>query len=142
MSYENSPGFVVVLLTLAGSSTVSLLREREAVTMEQLLISPSKNYLLMLVKIVPFSLTGLGELVVTVAFAKNWYHLPMIGNVPLFVLSTIICLFTKLGVGPLISVSAHTRQQALFMNWFVMMLVLLMPGFRFFIENMQSSLNT
>ena len=132
------PGIIVFLLTLAtsGLSAAALVRERENGTLEQLLVSPLKKYELVLGKLIPFAVIGLMELVVAVVFARIWYQIPMNGNLPLFMLFTIIYLFTSLGIGLLISASVHTQQQALFLSWFVMMFVLLMSGFMFPIENM------
>ena len=132
------PGIIVFLLTLAtsGLSAAALVREREIGTLEQLLVSPLKKYEIVLGKLIPFALIGLIELVLAVLFAKLWYHIPLAGNLILFLIFTLIYLFTSLGVGLLISASVHTQQQALFMSWFVMMFVLLMSGFMFPIENM------
>ncbi len=132
------PGIIVFLLTLStsGLSAAALVREREIGTLEQLLVSPLKRFEIVLGKLIPFAAIGLLELVVAVIFAKIWYHIPILGNVPLFLLFTIIYLFTSLGIGLLISASVHTQQQALFLSWFVMMFVLLMSGFMFPIENM------
>jgi ABC-2 type transport system permease protein len=132
------PGIIVFLLTLAtsGLSAAALVREREIGTLEQLLVSPLKKHEIILGKLIPFAIIGLIELVIAVVFAKLWYQIPLVGNLILFLMFTVIYLFTSLGVGLLISASVHTQQQALFMSWFVMMFVLLMSGFMFPIENM------
>jgi len=132
------PGIIVFLLTLAtsGLSAAALVREREIGTMEQLLVSPLKKYEIILGKMIPFAAIGLAELFIGVTVAKLWYHIPIAGNLALLTLFTLIYLFTSLGLGLLISASASTQQQALFMSWFVMLFVLLMSGFMFPIENM------
>jgi ABC-2 type transport system permease protein len=132
------PGIVVFLLTLAtsGLSAAALVREREIGTLEQLLVSPLKKHEIILGKLIPFAVIGLIELVIAVVFARLWYHIPMEGNLLLFLLFTLVYLFTSLGIGLLISASVQTQQQALFLSWFVMLFVLLMSGFMFPIENM------
>lgn len=132
------PGIIVFLLTLitSGLSAASLVREREIGTLEQLMVSPLKKHEIILGKIIPFAIIGLGEALISLAFARVWYHIPMAGNLFLFLGITLAYLFTTLGMGLLTSVFARTQQQALFMNWFVMLFVLLMSGFMFPIENM------
>ncbi len=132
------PGIIVFLLTLitSGLSAASLVREREIGTLEQLMVSPLKKHEIILGKIIPFAIIGLGEALISLAFARVWYDIPMAGNLFLFIGITMAYLFTTLGMGLLTSVFARTQQQALFMNWFVMLFVLLMSGFMFPIENM------
>lgn len=132
------PGIAVFLLTIVTSllSAMGLVREREIGTLEQLLVTPLKKYELLVGKIIPFAILGFIELAIALAFARVWYHIPIIGNLLLFALFAIIYLFTTLGLGLLISASSHTQQQALFMSWFFLVFMFLMSGFVFPIENM------
>jgi ABC-2 type transport system permease protein len=132
------PGIVVFLLTMVTSlvSAMGLVREKEIGTLEQLLVSPVKKHQLMIGKIVPFSVLGFIELGLGLGFAKAWYHIPMVGNLGLFGLFTLIYLFTTLGIGLLISAAAQTQQQAMFMTVFVLFFFIIMSGFIFPLENM------
>jgi ABC-2 type transport system permease protein len=132
------PGIAIFLLTIITSliSAMGLVREREIGTLEQLLVAPIKKYELIIGKIIPFAIIGLFEMAIAVAFAKLWYHIPIVGNLALFFIFAVIYLFTTLGVGLFVSATAHTQQQAMFMAWFVMIFVFIMSGFMFPIENM------
>jgi len=132
------PGIAVFLLTLVTTliNAMGLVREREIGTLEQLLVAPIKRHELLIGKIIPFALLGLLELGLAIAFARVWYQIPLVGNLGLYLILTIIYLFTTLGIGLLVSASAHTQQQAMFMTWFLLMFILLMSGFLFPIENM------
>ncbi len=132
------PGIAVFLLTIVTSllSAMGLVREREIGTLEQLLVTPLKKFELLIGKIIPFAILGFIELTIALAFARVWYHIPIVGNLLLFALFAVVYLFTTLGLGLFVSASAHTQQQALFMSWFFLMFMFLMSGFVFPIENM------
>ena len=140
LEYKNYmiPGIAAFLLTMITSilSAMGLVREREIGTLEQLSVTPIKRHELILGKLIPFAVLGLIILTVAVAFAKLWYRIPIVGNLGLFALFTIIYLFTTLGVGLFVSASSHTQQQAMFMTWFIMIFAFLMSGFLFPIESM------
>lgn len=132
------PGIAAFLLTIITTllSAMGLVREREIGTLEQLSVTPVKKHQLLIGKIIPFAILGFLELAIALIFAKIWYDIPLQGNLAVFALFTLIYLFTTLGLGLLISASAQTQQQALFMSWFFMVFALLMSGFIFPIENM------
>jgi len=132
------PGIVVFLLTMITTlvSAMGLVREREIGTLEQLLVAPIKKHELLIGKIIPFALLGLFEMGLAIGFAKLWYQIPIVGNLGLYFLLSIIFLFTTLGLGLLVSTFSHTQQQAMFMAWFILIFILLMSGFLFPIENM------
>jgi ABC-2 type transport system permease protein len=132
------PGIVVFLLTMVTSliSAMGLVREKEIGTLEQLLVSPIRKHELLIGKMIPYSAVGFIELTLALGFAKAWYHIPIVGNLGLFVLFALIFLFTTLGIGLLISASAQNQQQAMFMTVFTMFFFIIMSGFMFPIENM------
>jgi ABC-2 type transport system permease protein len=132
------PGIVVFLLTIVTSliSAMGLVREKEIGTLEQLIVSPLKKHEILIGKIIPYSLVGYLELFLAVGFAKIWYGIPVLGNLGLFALFILVYLFTTLGIGLLVSASAQTQQQAMFMTFFLIFFFLIMSGFIFPVENM------
>jgi ABC-2 type transport system permease protein len=132
------PGIVVFLLTMVTSliSAMGLVREKEIGTLEQLVVSPLKKHEILIGKMVPYSIVGYIELVLAVGFARLWYGIPILGNLGLFALFILVYLFTTLGIGLLVSASAQTQQQAMFMTFFLLIFFMIMSGFIFPIENM------
>ncbi len=132
------PGLAIFLLTIITAllSSMGLVREREIGTLEQLLVTPITKAELIIGKIIPFAVVGLVELAAALTFARLWFHVPLVGSLPLLFLFAVIYLFTTLGVGLFVSATAHTQQQAMFMSWFIMIFVFLMSGLNFPIENM------
>jgi len=143
-SHYMVPGIAVFLLTLVTSliSAMGLVREKEIGTLEQLLVSPVKKHELLIGKMIPFSAVGFIELALAILFAKLWYRIPIVGNLGLFALFSLIYLFTTLGIGLLVSASAQTQQQAMFMTVFLMFFFIIMSGFLFPVENMPLTMRT
>lgn len=132
------PGIVVFLITMVTSliSAMGLVREKEIGTLEQLVVSPLKKHEILIGKMIPYSMVGYIELVLGVGFARIWYGIPILGNLGLFALFILVFLFTTLGIGLLVSASAQTQQQAMFMTFFLLFFFIVMSGFIFPIENM------
>jgi len=136
--YFMVPGIMVVLVTVITImlTAISIVKEREMGTLEQLMVSPITRAELILGKTIPFAMLGLMELVISLIVAKAVYHIPISGSITEFFLMTIVFIFSALGLGIFVSTLATTQQQALFTAWFIMVFCLLMSGFFLPIENM------
>jgi ABC-2 type transport system permease protein len=132
------PGIIAVLLTMitAFLTGMSIVKEKEIGTLEQLMVTPISNSELLLGKIIPFVivaflLMNVGILAAGLIFAL-WIEgslLALYGMSLLFVLST-------LGLGIFASTISKTQQQAMFIVWFFMIFAILLSGFFIPIENM------
>lgn len=136
------PGIVVFLLTMVTTlvAAMGLVREREIGTLEQLLVAPLRKHELLIGKLVPFAVLGLIELAFAISVAKLIYDIPIVGNLGLLLIFTIVYLFTTLGLGLFISATSGTQQQAMFLTLFFLMFFMLMSGFLFPIENMPKTM--
>jgi len=132
------PGIVVVLLTLLPMmlSSMSLVREGEIGTLEQLMVTPLTKYQLLLGKLIPFLILSCAELALVTAAAVRFFDIPMQGSYLLLAGLALVYLFTTLGLGIFISTLARSQQQAMFIAWFFMVFMVLMGGFFIPIENM------
>lgn len=132
------PGIAVVLLTILPMmlSAMSLVREKEIGTLEQLLVTPLKKYQLLLGKIIPFLILSFIELAILLAIAILVFKIQMNGSYLLLAALAFIYLFTTLGLGIFISTVTHSQQQSMFFAWFIMVFMILMSGFFIPIENM------
>ncbi|MFZ0389103.1 MAG: ABC transporter permease [Calditrichia bacterium] len=132
------PGIVVVLLTIIPMmlSAMSLVKEKEIGTLEQLMVTPLKKHQLLLGKIVPFLILSYVEMAIVMAFALFFFGIEMNGSYPLLALLSLFYLFTTIGLGIFISTFTRTQQQAMFVAWFFMVFMILMSGFFIPIENM------
>ena len=127
--------FLVMLLSLLFTS-MAIVREKEAGTMEQLIVTPLKPFELILGKTIPFIIISQGQMIGVIAFAIAWFRVPMVGNAFLLLGATCIFLLSTLGIGLFISTISKTQQQAMMTNFFFILPFFMFSGFVFPIANM------
>jgi ABC-2 type transport system permease protein len=132
------PGIIVVLLTVITMmlSAMSLVREKEIGTLEQLMVTPLSRLQLLFGKILPFLILAFIEAAFVTFWARIIFDVEVQGSYYVLALLTFIYLFTTLGLGIFVSTITTTQQQAMFVAWFIMVFALLMSGFFIPIENM------
>jgi ABC-2 type transport system permease protein len=137
-SWYMVPALVVLLITIITGllSGLSIVREKESGTLEQLMVTPVEPHHVIIGKTVPYLLIGLAEMCVFILFAVLWFRIPFKGNFFEFLLFGVVYMMSSLGIGILTSTIARTPQQVLFLVWFVMIFFILLSGFFFPIENM------
>ena len=125
-SVDIIPGLLSIVLALPGMSVaLTLAREREHGTLEQLMASPIGKAELLLGKMIPYILSGLINIPFTTAIALYWFDVPFNGNFGLFVLLSSVFFFAILSMGVLIGVFIHSQAAALALS----LLLVLFPGF-------------
>ncbi len=127
--------FLVMLLTLLLTS-MAIIREKEAGTMEQLIVTPLRPFELILGKTIPFILIALGQMTMVSIFAVGWFKVPMKGSLALLFAASILFLLSTLGIGLFISTVSKTQQQAMMTNFFFILPFFMLSGFVFPISNM------
>ncbi len=132
------PGIVVVLLTILPMmlSGMSLVKEKEIGTLEQLQVTPLGRRELLMGKLTPFLILSFVELAIVTTVAVLAFGITMNGSYADLALSALLYLATTIGLGIFISTITGTQQQAMFVAWFFMMFMILMSGFFIPIENM------
>ncbi len=132
------PGIITILVTLICLllSVLNIVREREIGTIEQINVTPIKKYQFISGKLIPTWLLAMIVLTVALGIAYFWFEIPMRGNVVLVYATAAIYLLAIQGLGLLISSASNTQQQAMFINFFCVMVFLLMGGIFTPIESM------
>jgi ABC-2 type transport system permease protein len=132
------PGVIVNIIALVTVmlTALSIVREKEIGTMEQLMVTPLRPIELMLGKLLPFALVGILQMVMITAAALLIFGVPLRGSLVLLFASSLLFLLTTLGVGLFISTISRTQQQAMMSSFFFFMPALLLSGFAFPIRNM------
>ena len=128
-------GLILMIMTISLAS-MGIVREKEAGTMEQLIVTPIRPHQLIIGKLLPFVLIGLVEAAFVVAVAKWWFLVPVRGSVPLLFALSLAFMLNTLGIGLFISTISRTQQQAMFTTIFFIMPMMLLGGFVFPCENM------
>ena len=132
------PGVVVNIIALVTImlTAMSIVREKEIGTMEQLMVTPLRPIELILGKLLPFALAGILQMILVTGAALLIFRIPFRGNPLLLLASSMLFLLTTLGIGLFISTISRTQQQAMMSTFFFFMPALLLSGFSFPIRNM------
>lgn len=136
--YSLVPGIIAVLLmmVLCLLSAISVVRERERGTWEQLTVTPLRVGELLLGKTIPFALLGFVSTIMVSVVGMIWFSVPFRGDFLLLMALAGLFMITALGIGILVSSVARTQQQAMMMTMFVLIPQILLSGFIFPIESM------
>jgi len=137
-SWYMVPGVAVILVTMVTAllTGFSIVREKEAGTLEQLLVTPVKPVHIVLGKATPFFVVGFVQLFFALGVARLWFGIPFLGSYLNLALFCAAYMLSSLGIGILTSTVARTMQQALFLIWFFLIFFLLLSGFFLPIQNM------
>jgi ABC-2 type transport system permease protein len=120
---------ILMQLMSVNLAAVSVVRERELGTIEQLLATPIRPLELMIAKTVPNMVVCSIAMAIVVGLGIFWFGVPFQGNPALFVLLSLLFLFSGLGLGLVISTVAQTQRQAQQFTTLLMLLSLLLTGF-------------
>jgi ABC-2 type transport system permease protein len=133
------PGLISMILVLVPCviTSVSIVREKEKGTIENLYVSPVRPVELMLGKIAPYLLIALVDATLITLVALFWFNVPFRGSVFLLVSMAILFMFGTVGLGLLVSTIANTQEVAqLLAVWISLLPTILLSGFVFPIESM------
>lgn len=132
------PGIValIVLLVSLLVTALSVAREREEGTFDQLLVTPALPIEILIGKSLPGLLIGLVESNLIVLLAMFWFEVPFRGNYLLLQFALFFFMLSAIGVGIMISSLSTTQQQALLGAFMFMVPAVILSGFATPIENM------
>jgi len=135
---SNVPAVVafILMITTIMLTSMSIIKEKESGTIEQLIVTPIRPVEMVIGKTLPFAAIGFIDVILVISVAYSWFKIPLEGNLLIMFVSTILYLFTTLGVGIFISTISKTQQQAMMSTFFFSMPAILLSGFMFPIENM------
>jgi ABC-2 type transport system permease protein len=121
------PGLIAVIMTLIGALLTAMVvaREWERGTMESLMVTPVTVREILLGKLVPYFVLGMGGLVLSVIMGIWLFHVPLNGSVLVLLAASALFLLVALGMGLLISTVARNQ----FVAGQVAIIVTFMPAF-------------
>lgn len=132
------PGIIAMLVMLIALmlTSMSIVREKEAGTIEQIMVTPIRPIEFILGKCAPFAVIGFLNVCMVTAVGFFWFGIPFRGSFLLLLLGTALFLLSTLGVGLFISTVSQTQQQAMMTTFFFFFPAMLFSGFIFPIANM------
>ena len=127
------PGLVAILLQIVAMvlTAVSIVRERERGTLEQLLVTPIHPLGLMLGKLAPYLIIGLGEMALILSAMRWIFDVPISGSLVFLFAMALVYLFALLSMGLFISTRAQTQAQAQQMAQFFLLPSIFLSGYIF-----------
>jgi ABC-2 type transport system permease protein len=110
------------LLMILNSSLVAsaaMVKEREAGTMEQLLMSPASTSEIIIAKIVPLFALLCIMMVLALAVLKIAFHIPFHGGLPYVLFGGMLCILSGISLGTVIATFSKSAQQAQLTAFFI-----------------------
>jgi ABC-2 type transport system permease protein len=132
-------GTLTLLQTLLLAS-MSVAREREQGTFDQLLVTPFRPFEIMCGKAIPSIIIGIIQATNVILVAEFWFKIPFMGHyLPLYV-CLFVFLMAAVGLGLFVSSLASTMQQAMLYSFVLVMPLMLLSGFTTPIANMPDTI--
>jgi ABC-2 type transport system permease protein len=132
------PGIVGILTLLVTMlvTALSVAREREQGTFDQLLVTPLRPVEILIGKTLPGFIIGMVEASVITLAAAFWFKIPLLGSLITLYTGIALFLLSGVGVGLMISSFAATQQQGLLGAFIFMVPAIILSGFATPIRNM------
>ena len=124
------PGVIGIVLTLTGSlvSSVTVIREKDVGTLEQLLMTPATAWEILLAKVVPLFVLLMGDVLIASGMGRFIFHLPFRGNFGLFLTLSGLYVFVSIGLGILLATISRTQQQVVLTSFFFNVPIIQLSG--------------
>ncbi|QIM16871.1 ABC transporter permease [Leucobacter insecticola] len=137
-SWVMVPGLIGLILLFIGAliTSIGLVREREAGTLEQLAVMPLRPSAIILGKITPYFLLALVNMAAVTALGVWLFGVPFTGSLVLFAAAAIVFLFVVLGIGVLISSVSQNTGQAIQLAILFVVPQILLSGLIFPLDSM------
>jgi ABC-2 type transport system permease protein len=128
-------GILTMMVALLVTA-LSIARERELGTFDQLLVSPTTPMEIIVAKSIPALVIGVFMGSVMVAAGVFLFRIPFTGSVSLLFASIVLFILSMVGIGLMISSICSTQQQAILGTLSIAVPMILMSGFATPVENM------
>ena len=128
------PGIIAIVMMMLGAllTSVTIAREKETGTMEQILVSPIKPFEVIAGKVIPYLVLAFFVAMMVVTVGHFWFKVPFVGSPAYLMLFCILYLFTALSLGLLVSTLVSTQQVAVMLSLLLTLLpTIMLSGFIF-----------
>ena len=127
---------VIVMLVTLLLTSMSVVREKEMGTMEQIVVTPITPLEFILGKTMPSIILGFINMIFVTLISVFWFDIPVRGSIITLFVANGFYLMTTIGIGLIISTLSETQQQAMMSTFFFYLPAVLLSGFMFPIANM------
>jgi ABC-2 type transport system permease protein len=132
------PGLIatIMMISLMAIMSQAVVSERESGTLEQMFVTPIKASEYLIGKLTPYAALATAQMLIVATVGTLWFKVPFNGSLAVVLVGLVLFMFTCIGLGLLISLISHTRQQAQQAMMFVMIPTMVLSGFIFPIASM------
>lgn len=132
-SHNTVPGLLAIILTMTMvmQTAMTVTREVEQGTMENLLATPLRPFEVMIGKIVPNLIIGTVQMIIVLMFAALIFKVPFAGSIGLLIVVSVLFMAVNLAVGFTFSTISSSQVQAMQLSFFFMLPSILLSGFAF-----------
>jgi len=132
------PGVLGLVLTLTGSlvSSVTLVKEKDSGTLEQLLMTPAASWEILIAKIVPLLIMLNGTVLLALAVSTLIFSLPFRGSFFTYMFVSAIYIFVVISIGIILATISKNQRQAILTSFFFNLPLIQLSGALSPIESM------
>ena len=134
-------GTITMMMTMM-LTAMSVAREREEGTFDQLLVTPFRPTEIMIGKALPSMMVGLTQSTLIFLVAQFWFQIPFSGSYLILYLGLVLFLSAAVGIGLFLSSIVAKMQQAMILTFVFLMPFMLLSGLTAPISNMPEALQT
>lgn len=115
------PGVMGLVLTLIGTlvSAITVVREKDTGTLEQLLMTPAANWEILVAKIVPLAFLLMGDVMLALTLGRLVFGLPFRGSFVLFFALSSMYVFVGISLGIMLATISGSQQQVVLTAFFI-----------------------
>jgi ABC-2 type transport system permease protein len=137
-SWNMIPGLIgtITMLQTLLLTALSVAREREDGTFDQLLVTPIRPGEIMIGKALPSTLVGLAQATLILLVAQLWFRIPFAGSFLTLYAGLVLFVVAAVGIGLFVSSLVATMQQAMLFSFVLLMPFILLSGLATPIGNM------
>jgi ABC-2 type transport system permease protein len=132
------PGVMGLVLGLTGSlvSSVSLVKEKDSGTLEQLLMTPATSWEILIAKIIPLLVLLYGTVIMALVVGRTIFNVPFRGSLPIYLFVSGIYMFVVISIGIILATIAKNQRQAILTSFFFNLPLIQLSGALSPIESM------
>ncbi|MBK8448031.1 MAG: ABC transporter permease [Micropruina sp.] len=136
------PGLVaaIVMISIMAVMGQAVVKERERGTLEQMFVTPIKPVEYLIGKVTPYAIAATVQLLVVALVGIYWFGVPFAGQLSVVAAGLGLFMLTSIGMGLLISLVSHTRQQAQQLMMLLLLPSFVLSGFIFPIDSMPAAI--
>jgi ABC-2 type transport system permease protein len=115
------PGVMGLVITLIGTlvSAITVVKEKDTGTLEQLLMTPAEPWEILLAKIVPLFVLMMGDVLLALTIGRAVFGVPFRGSFLLFMVLSGLYLFVGISVGIMLATISKSQQQVVLTAFFI-----------------------